>query len=270
MRTAIRRVLAALVIALPAAAVCFGASIAPVPRSASPATAPPPCDFTDIDLNTEVSDALTTSDCPLSGTYADYYRFIAPAGTNVTVTLRAPALGDVLLSIQDAGTGTILARDNEVSFASTQLKIPADGFYFIRIWSTDPTIPTGAYKLRVSGLKPTNGCSAVTDPTVLCMGLDRFQAKVTWSAVHQGTQGKGTAISLTDDTGSFWFFSSNNVELVVKVLDGLAINGHFWVFYGALTNVQYTITITDTLNGTVKTYTSPQDTQASVSDTTAF
>ena len=66
--------------------------------------------------------------------------------------------------------------------------------------------------------------------------------------------GHGTAVPLTGDTGYFWFFNSANVELVVKVLDGRAVNGHFWVFYGALSNVQYTITVTDTQTGAVKTY----------------
>ena len=43
-----------------------------------------------------------------------------------------------------------------------------------------------------------------------------------------------------------WFFSPDNVELIIKVLDGRSITGHFWVFYGALSNVQYTITVKDT------------------------
>ncbi len=82
--------------------------------------------------------------------------------------------------------------------------------------------------------------------------------------------GHGTAVPITADTGYFWFFNSDNVELVIKVLDGQALNGHFWVFYGALTNVEYTITVTDTVNGLVKTYTNPSGQLASVGDTTAF
>jgi len=54
------------------------------------------------------------------------------------------------------------------------------------------------------------------------------------------------------------------------VLDGRSINGHFWVFYGALSDVQYTITVTDTITGAVRTYTNPQDAFASRGDTAAF
>ena len=67
-----------------------------------------------------------------------------------------------------------------------------------------------------------------------------------------------------------WFFQPSNVELVVKVLDGRAVNGRFWVFYGALSNVEYTITVTDTVTGAVKTYFNPQGNLASVADTEAF
>ena len=57
---------------------------------------------------------------------------------------------------------------------------------------------------------------------------------------------------------------------MIKVLDGRALNNHFWVFYGALSNVQYTIHVTDTATGTTKTYTNPSGTLASVADTQAF
>lgn len=40
--------------------------------------------------------------------------------------------------------------------------------------------------------------------------------------------------------------------------------------YGALTNVEYTITVTDTETGAVKTYFNPQGQLASRADTSAF
>ena len=59
---------------------------------------------------------------------------------------------------------------------------------------------------------------------------------------------------LTGDTGAFWFFDPANLELMIKVLDGRAVNGYFWVFYGSLSNVEFTVTVTDTTTGAVKTY----------------
>jgi hypothetical protein len=72
------------------------------------------------------------------------------------------------------------------------------------------------------------------------------------------------------DTGFFWFFDQANVELAVKVLDGTPLNGKFWVFYGALSSVEYTITVTDTQTGSVKEYRNPAGRFGSVGDTGAF
>lgn len=57
---------------------------------------------------------------------------------------------------------------------------------------------------------------------------------------------------------------------MVKVLDARRVNGKFWVFYGALSNVEYTVTVTDMQTGAVKTYFNPQGQMASVADTSAF
>jgi hypothetical protein len=86
----------------------------------------------------------------------------------------------------------------------------------------------------------------------------------------QGNTGVGQAVALTSDTGYFWFFGSSNVEVVVKALDGRVLNDHFWIFYGALSNVKYTLTVTDTVTGIVKKYSNPSGLFASVGDTIAF
>ncbi len=88
---------------------------------------------------------------------------------------------------------------------------------------------------------------------------------MTWKNPYDGgTTGVGHAVPLTTDTGYFWFFLSTNVELVIKVLDGRPVNGHFWVFTGALSDVEYTITVRDSQTGAVKTYFNPGRTLASM------
>lgn len=107
---------------------------------------------------------------------------------------------------------------------------------------------------------------AVND-TTLCLNNDRFRVEVVWQTLD-GNTGAGHAIPRTADSGEFWFFGATNIELVVKVL-GPAY-GHFWVFYGALSDVHYVITVTDTATGAVKVYDNPQGRMASVGDTSAF
>ena len=44
----------------------------------------------------------------------------------------------------------------------------------------------------------------------------------------------------------------------MKVLDGRTINGRFWVFYGALSNVEYRVLVTDTATGAVRAVPQPE------------
>jgi hypothetical protein len=110
-------------------------------------------------------------------------------------------------------------------------------------------------------------CAA--SPTVRCLSGQRFAVEVHWTD-FQGHTGQGQGVTLTPDTGYFWFFSENNVELVVKVLDARSFNNHFWVFFGALSNVEYTLKVTDTATGRTRTYQNPAGQFASVGDTAAF
>ncbi|HKF43287.1 MAG TPA: alkaline phosphatase family protein [Thermoanaerobaculia bacterium] len=97
----------------------------------------------------------------------------------------------------------------------------------------------------------------------------RFLATVTWAAAN-GSVGSGNLTYISSETKGFWFFSPDNIDLVVKVLDGRALNGKFWVIYGSLTNVQFTLTVTDTFTGAKKTYTNAQGQMTSGADTAAF
>jgi hypothetical protein len=104
----------------------------------------------------------------------------------------------------------------------------------------------------------------------LCLQNGRFQAAVAWRDPRSGETGTGKTIPLTSDTGAFWFFTSGNAELLVKVLDGRNNNGNWWVFFGALTDVEYDLTVTDTQTGAQKVYHNPPFTMASRADVDAF
>lgn len=125
----------------------------------------------------------------------------------------------------------------------------------------DPDAPLPDIDERI---RPRSICQG--DADTLCLVDDRFEIEVTWTD-FDGNTGVGTPLPQTNDTGAFYFFDEGNFELVVKVLDGRQINGKFWVFYGSLSNVQYTITVTDTITGRSKVYENPLDNFGSVGDT---
>ncbi|HSF42397.1 MAG TPA: hypothetical protein VLT87_21520 [Thermoanaerobaculia bacterium] len=115
---------------------------------------------------------------------------------------------------------------------------------------------------------PPGTCNA--SATRLCLNGGRFAVEARWTRTNGDTD-LGRAVTLTLDTGYFWFFDSANVEMVIKVIDGCGVNNRFWVFAGGLTDVRVRITVTDTRTGTVRTYTNPQSTAfRPIQDTGAF
>ena len=107
-------------------------------------------------------------------------------------------------------------------------------------------------------------------PANLCLAGQRFRIEVSFTDPRDGSTGQGQAVPLTEDTGVFWFFAPENLELMIKVLDGRPVNGHFWVFYGALSDVSYRITVTDTVTGEAREYDNAAHDLASRADTEAF
>jgi len=97
----------------------------------------------------------------------------------------------------------------------------------------------------------------------------RFEVVVDW-LTPTGSSGKGLPVPLTTDSGYFWFFEDTNIELLVKIKDGCEVNGYYWFFYGALTDVEYTITVTDTETSAVKTYHGTQHVPTNGNDINAF
>ena len=103
-----------------------------------------------------------------------------------------------------------------------------------------------------SPLEAQEACSDGEDR--LCLAQGRFKVEVSWQD-SSGNSGSAYAVTApSDDSGLFWFFNENNWEMMVKVLDGCAVNDRFWVFAAATTDVRYTLRVTDSVTGYVKTY----------------
>ena len=125
------------------------------------------------------------------------------------------------------------------------------------------------FLFRLRGEEPSGGggsCKAST--TALCLAGKRFRVEASWKdAKGKVASAKGTG--LTGNTGYFSFVS-NSLDLIVKLVDGVSSNGHFWVFYGGLASPEYTVKITDSATGTVKTFTNPKGSFTSGGDTTTL
>jgi hypothetical protein len=174
----------------------------------------------------------------------------------------------VVALAEDTGTGALFAGSSgggvfKGSGGGSAWRPPATGLL-------NPNVQS----LAAAGgmvLAGTNGGSAfrlelasgnlvcTPNATTLCFGGARFMVQMEWTR-PDNTSGAGNAVSLTDDSGYFWFFDATNIEAVIKVLNGCAINNAYWVFTAGLTNVEVLTTVTDTKTGIVYTNTNPQGT----------
>ncbi|MEM6796872.1 MAG: GDSL-type esterase/lipase family protein [Acidobacteriota bacterium] len=195
-----------------------------------------------------------------------------------SVVPRAPEAGS------NARTGFLTsllmdyARDAAIDFADPYNALIGIRDLYDRFYA-EPFHPNAAgYGLVADALveattealdRPVTVEPCVSDATTLCLNQGRFEVTVEWRD-FEDNEGVGQAVELTSDTGYFWFFGPDNIELVLKVLDGQANNGNFWVFYGALSTVEYTITVIDTETARRRIYRNPENNLASVGDTEAF
>ncbi len=152
-------------------------------------------------------------------------------------------------------------------------------------------LPAGAHTLRVradaaNAVAETNegdneytrtftvsggGGSCQADADTVCLQGGRFKVEVMWQDFSGGTGWAQRAEVTSPDSALLWFFSAQNWEMLVKVLDGCGVNGHYWFFSAATTNVGYRITVTDTARSLTRTYDNAAGTLApATGDTAAF
>ncbi len=170
--------------------------------------------------------------------------------------------------------------DGQGPLAFCDIQSPASGPWYALV--NEASGPGGVYQL-ISTLytQPLVSTPCVPSGTTLCLddqpGDKRFKVEVLYHTVQGGgLSGLGNAIPLSslgvNRGGLFWFFSPDNPEMLIKVLNACSTaTPRYWVFYSAGTNVGLSITVTDSVTGRVKTYSNPDLTSAPpVTDTDAL
>ncbi len=137
------------------------------------------------------------------------------------------------------------------------------------------TSGAGSYQLTTTILREVDLGPCVPGPKTLCIddapGDGRFEATIAFDTSQAGGQGGlGNAIELDSlgisSGGVFWFFNRENPEVLLKVLNGCGVNGHYWVFWSAGTNVRMVVTVTDRRTGRQRIYQNPDLTPGSAGD----
>ncbi|MCH9649334.1 MAG: hypothetical protein K0U98_13925 [Deltaproteobacteria bacterium] len=110
--------------------------------------------------------------------------------------------------------------------------------------------------------------------TKLCLQGGRFEVTGSYRTRSGGPApgGAGPARfrALSGDSGVTWFFRPENLEGLIKVLDGRSVNGHFWVFFAGLSNLETTFVVRDLHTDRVQVYENSLGDFGSFGDTEAF
>jgi hypothetical protein len=215
-------------------------------------------------------------------------------GTPQTATVDLPTTGEVNVTF-DFGGAPVTPGDT-IAFTQTfAIYGPTGALVFFDegpgncagVFETTDTqpplstvIPHGGAALTINQ-KNLAGHSCIPSDTVLCLddspGDQRFRVTASFhTAQSGGLSGTAQAVPLaplgTIHGGMFWFFSPDNPEMLVKILNGCSFTDHFWAYISAGTNVAFTVTVEDTTLANVsKTYTNPDRTPAlPIQDTLAL
>ena len=100
------------------------------------------------------------------------------------------------------------------------------------------------------------GGPGVPQPQPLFLGEgNRFWAFATF--LVDGSLRQSAPQRLAADSGAFWFFEPDNLELSLKVLDACSFDGHFWIFVAGTTDLGVDITIRDSVTTQMSQYSNP-------------
>lgn len=235
----------------------------------------PTCNELDPDeiaCNSVTNSTLIATDCLLDdGTVFDFYIFDGSQGDQVEINLTSSDFDTVVFLLDPQG-GLFVFDDDGGNGTNSRIvtTLDQDGNWGIAVnnFAELPGDP-GAYTLTLDCLSQ----NCVSSSTALCLNQDRFRVEVEWTD-FQGVSGPARVVSLpvaSDDSGILYFFDPDNWEMLIKVLNGCAINNHYWVFGAATTNVQYSVQVTDTEADQVSTYFNPLGVSSpAITDTSAF
>jgi|CXWL01.1.fsa_nt_gi hypothetical protein len=172
---------------------------------------------------------------------------------------------ELMLKILDFGGGTIKVFYGQLTNLQFQITLRETATGRAKVYANGPG-DCGAIDQSFQGalgdvvvvdksldpVVPKAVCTA--NSSTLCLLNKRFSVQVDWRNQFNGQSGKGTPTTLSSLSGFFYYTDSRNVELLVKALD---FGDRILFIYGALSDLEYSIRVTDNTTGKVKTYFNP-------------
>ena len=192
----------------------------------------------------------------------------APAASFAASTVNPAAGSLVLFTDTSGGAPTSWSWDFGDGTHATEQNpghvYTAAGPFTVRLTATN-----------ASGSASTTVALTVTPETVLRLNAAHtFDLALTARDPRTGNTGVGKVIGQNDVYGYFSLptLSGNagNPEIIVKMVDATGIGQNYWVFYGSMTDLQFTLEVKENATGVVKRYVQDPAAPSGQFDTTGF
>ena len=192
---------------------------------------------------------------------------VSSSFTNGARLVVSPTQSGRFFAIVGYYAGVVTSSDGGVTWNPLGEGLPQEGIDDLTI---DPA-GTHLYAASTAGVFVFD----LTDPGTLTLNATHpFTVSLSATDPHTGQAAPGVATHVNDLWGYFSIpgitNNPSNPEVFVKMLDGTSINGEYWFFYGGLTDLEYTLTVTDSVTGNKNTYTKLAGSECGGSDTAAF
>ena len=140
---------------------------------------------------------------------------------------------------------------------------------------TKATSATASYSVEVPYVQSFTPSGGGQSGTLVLNQAHSFNVTLVATDQHNNNvTGNGVALPQTDTFGYFSLptitQNPSNPEVFVKILDGTAINGNYWVFFGHLTDLIYDMSVTDNVTGIQHTYHKDAGNEPGGFDTSTF
>lgn len=245
------------------------------------------CPATPIQLPATITGTLTFASClDVLNLRGDIYAITVSAGETIDIDYYSSDFETFLYMYLGNGTSintnfisSLPLSGIGVSRRTAHHTFAAAGTYRLEaraLWSATSTLRnTGSYTLKVTTSKVTSSCST---STTVCLLNDRFRVSIAYVnpfSTPPNQPGTFQAARLLQgaqnpDVALFGFSSAQAVEVVVRIQDARPFAPRFDVYYGGMTDVGYTVTVTDTVKGIVRQYSNPVGKVGGGVDRTSF
>ncbi len=199
--------------------------------------------------------------------FAGLFKALAVLGLSIlagVAAVTAPAASFTASTPNPAVNSTVQFTDTSTGGATSWLWDFGDGGTSTAQNPTHTYSAQGPFTVRLTASNASGPATAtvsmtVTPETVLRLNAAHtFDLTLTARDPRTGSTGSGRVIGQNDVYGYFSIpdvsGNAGNPEVIVKMVDATGIGQNYWIFYGCMTDLEYTLSVKENATGAVKRY----------------